>query len=179
MMVLWLLMLRAIGIEFRAHIENPVWQGFLRGDIQRFKRLPRDLSGRRLGQRHSRRAARSRRLLLRATVDKFSPRRSARDSRLVYRHDRRSWHLVTLTVHGALYVAIKTAGSREPARARHCVDRMASPVFSYLHQPCRYIFRAALRSWSTTRHIPSDFWCRSWSSLRLAAIIWAVPKGKR
>jgi cytochrome bd ubiquinol oxidase subunit II len=28
MMVLWLLILRAIGIEFRAHMENPVWQGF-------------------------------------------------------------------------------------------------------------------------------------------------------
>jgi cytochrome bd ubiquinol oxidase subunit II len=28
MIVLWLLMLRAIGIEFRSHIENPVWQGF-------------------------------------------------------------------------------------------------------------------------------------------------------
>jgi len=28
MMVLWLLMLRAIGIEFRAHIDNPVWQEF-------------------------------------------------------------------------------------------------------------------------------------------------------
>ena len=28
MMVLWLLMLRAIGIEFRTHVENPVWQGF-------------------------------------------------------------------------------------------------------------------------------------------------------
>ncbi len=28
MMVLWLLMLRAIGIEFRAHIANPVWKGF-------------------------------------------------------------------------------------------------------------------------------------------------------
>ncbi len=28
MMVLWLLMLRGIGIEFRAHIENPVWQSF-------------------------------------------------------------------------------------------------------------------------------------------------------
>jgi cytochrome d ubiquinol oxidase subunit II len=28
MMVLWLLMLRAIGIEFRAHIDNPVWQDF-------------------------------------------------------------------------------------------------------------------------------------------------------
>jgi len=26
MMVLWLLMLRAIGIEFRTHIDNPVWQ---------------------------------------------------------------------------------------------------------------------------------------------------------
>ena len=28
MMVLWLLILRAIGIEFRAHIDNPVWQSF-------------------------------------------------------------------------------------------------------------------------------------------------------
>ena len=28
MMVLWLLMLRGIGIELRVHIENPVWQGF-------------------------------------------------------------------------------------------------------------------------------------------------------
>ena len=28
MMVLWLLMLRAIGIEFRVHMENPVWRGF-------------------------------------------------------------------------------------------------------------------------------------------------------
>jgi cytochrome d ubiquinol oxidase subunit II len=28
MMVLWLLMLRAIGIEFRTHIAEPIWQGF-------------------------------------------------------------------------------------------------------------------------------------------------------
>jgi len=28
MMVLWLLMLRGIGIELRAHVENPVWAGF-------------------------------------------------------------------------------------------------------------------------------------------------------
>ena len=28
MVVLWLLMLRAIGIEFRAHISEPIWQGF-------------------------------------------------------------------------------------------------------------------------------------------------------
>jgi len=28
MMVLWLLMLRGIGIELRAHMENPVWAGF-------------------------------------------------------------------------------------------------------------------------------------------------------
>jgi len=28
MMVLWLLMLRAIGIEFRAHVESAMWQGF-------------------------------------------------------------------------------------------------------------------------------------------------------
>src|ERR1700722_12823814 len=28
MMVLWLLMLRGVGIELRAHLENPVWVGF-------------------------------------------------------------------------------------------------------------------------------------------------------
>src|SRR3974390_2567663 len=28
MMVLWLLMLRGIGIEFRTHIDSPMWQGF-------------------------------------------------------------------------------------------------------------------------------------------------------
>ena len=28
MMVLWLLMLRAIGIEFRTHLHEPIWQGF-------------------------------------------------------------------------------------------------------------------------------------------------------
>jgi cytochrome d ubiquinol oxidase subunit II len=28
MMVLWLLILRAVGIEFRAHVESPVWQSF-------------------------------------------------------------------------------------------------------------------------------------------------------
>ncbi len=28
MMVLWLLMLRGIGIELRGHVENPVWMGF-------------------------------------------------------------------------------------------------------------------------------------------------------
>ena len=28
MMVLWLLMLRAIGIEFRTHIQQGMWQGF-------------------------------------------------------------------------------------------------------------------------------------------------------
>lgn len=31
MMVLWLLMLRAIGIEFRSHIDHGVWQAFLDG----------------------------------------------------------------------------------------------------------------------------------------------------
>ncbi|HVP51376.1 MAG TPA: cytochrome d ubiquinol oxidase subunit II [Terriglobales bacterium] len=31
MMVLWLLILRAVGIEFRAHIDNSVWQSFFDG----------------------------------------------------------------------------------------------------------------------------------------------------
>src|SRR5215467_3420538 len=28
MMVLWLLILRGVGIEFRAHVDHPMWQGF-------------------------------------------------------------------------------------------------------------------------------------------------------
>src|SRR3954447_59818 len=28
MMVLWLLMLRGLGVELRAHMDNPVWRGF-------------------------------------------------------------------------------------------------------------------------------------------------------
>src|SRR5208282_2340823 len=28
MIVLWLLMLRGLGIELRAHMDNPVWRGF-------------------------------------------------------------------------------------------------------------------------------------------------------
>src|SRR5713101_7068531 len=30
-MVLWLLMLRAVGLEFRTHIHSPVWRGFFDG----------------------------------------------------------------------------------------------------------------------------------------------------
>jgi cytochrome d ubiquinol oxidase subunit II len=48
MMVLWLLMLRAIGIEFRAHIENPVWQGFFEVIFSVSSALPRS-SRRRVG----------------------------------------------------------------------------------------------------------------------------------
>ncbi|PYY07334.1 MAG: hypothetical protein DMG69_19965 [Acidobacteria bacterium] len=33
MMVLWLLMLRAIGIEFRVHIPNPVWESFFDANL--------------------------------------------------------------------------------------------------------------------------------------------------
>ena len=38
-MVLWLLMLRGIGIELRAHMENPVWVG-LRFDFLRLQCAP-------------------------------------------------------------------------------------------------------------------------------------------
>jgi len=33
MMALWLLMLRAIGIEFRVHIPNPVWESFFDANL--------------------------------------------------------------------------------------------------------------------------------------------------
>ena len=38
MMVLWLLILRGISIEFRSHIDSPVWTAFLGRGVQRLER---------------------------------------------------------------------------------------------------------------------------------------------
>ena len=58
MMVLWLLMLRAIGIEFRTHMEIGL-AGILRHHFRRFQHPAGDLLRRRAGQRGARRAAQS------------------------------------------------------------------------------------------------------------------------
>ncbi len=109
MMVLWLLMLRAIGIEFRAHMENAVWLGFFDVVFSARALLLAIFFGAALGNVIRGVPLGRRRLLLRALWTDF---RVGATSGIL------DWYtvlagvvaLVTLTAHGALYVATKTEG---------------------------------------------------------------------
>jgi cytochrome d ubiquinol oxidase subunit II len=107
MMVLWLLMLRGIGIEFRAHVRNPVWQHFFDAVFSVSSILLAVFFGAALGTV-------VRGVPLDATGYFFEPlwtnfQLSAEPGIL-------DWYtvliggtaLVTLTAHGSYYVAVKT-----------------------------------------------------------------------
>ena len=109
MMMLWLLMLRAIGIEFRTHITNPVWQGFFDVIFSVSSILLAIFFGAALGNV-------LRGVPLNGDGYFFEPlwtnfKLSAHPGIL-------DWYtimagviaLVTLTVHGSLYIAVKTEG---------------------------------------------------------------------
>ena len=109
MMVLWLLMLRAIGIEFRTHIDNPVWQSFFDVIFFASSALLAIFFGAALGNV-------IRGVPLASNGYFFEPLwtnfRVGRDNGIL------DWYtiiagvvaLVTLTVHGSLYVVTKTEG---------------------------------------------------------------------
>jgi len=109
MMVLWLLMLRGIGIELRAHMENPVWVGFFDLIFCGSSILLAIFFGAALGNV-------VRGVPLRADGYFFEPLwtnfRASGDTGIL------DWYtvltgviaLVTLTTHGSLYVAVKTDG---------------------------------------------------------------------
>jgi len=109
MMVLWLLMLRAIGIEFRAQMENPVWQGFFDVIFFGASALLTIFLGAALGNV-------IRGVPLGADGYFFEPLWT--NFRVGAHPGILDWYtvmagviaLVTLTAHGALYVAIKTEG---------------------------------------------------------------------
>ncbi len=69
MIVLWLLILRGIGIELRMHLDTPVWRGLFNGVFRDFQPAADGLLRRRPRQRDSRRSLAARRLLLPAAVD--------------------------------------------------------------------------------------------------------------
>jgi cytochrome d ubiquinol oxidase subunit II len=110
MMVLWLLMLRAIGIEFRGHIENPVWQGFFDVIFCVSSGLLAIFLGAAL-------ANVIRGVPLAADGYFFEPLWT--NFRVGANPGILDWYtvmagviaLVTLTVHGSLYVAVKTEGA--------------------------------------------------------------------
>jgi cytochrome bd ubiquinol oxidase subunit II len=119
MMVLWLLMLRGIGIELRAHMENPVWVGFFDLIFCVSSMLLAIFFGAALGNV-------VRGVPLHADGYFFEPLWT--NFRVGANAGILDWYtiltgviaLVTLTAHGALYVAVKTDGD-----LNHRVRRIA------------------------------------------------------
>jgi cytochrome d ubiquinol oxidase subunit II len=110
MMVLWLLMLRAIGIEFRTHIEQPVWQKFFDAIFFVSSALLAIFFGAALGN------------VIRGVPlreDGYFFEALWTDFRVGPNSGILDWYtvmagvvaLVTLTAHGALYVVLKTDGA--------------------------------------------------------------------
>ena len=109
MMVLWLLMLRAVGIEFRAHIDEPMWQSFFDVVFNLSSMLLAIFFGAALGNV-------VRGVPLNADGYFFEPLWTnwlvGKENGIL------DWYtvlcgvvaLVTLTVHGCLYLAMKTDG---------------------------------------------------------------------
>ena len=125
MMVLWLLMLRAIGIEFRAHIDDPVWQGFFDVVFCVSSVLLAIFFGAALGN------------VIRGVPlgpDGYFFEPLWTDFRVGPHPGILDWYtvmagvvaLVTLTAHGALYVAVKTEGDLSRRARRIAV--MAWPL---------------------------------------------------
>jgi cytochrome bd ubiquinol oxidase subunit II len=125
MMVLWLLMLRGIGIELRTHMENPVWRGFFDVVFCIASILLCIFFGAALGNV-------VRGVPLASDGYFFEPLWT--DFRVDSDNGILDWYtvltgviaLVTLTAHGSLYVAIKTENDLN--RRARAVAKAAWPV---------------------------------------------------
>ncbi len=120
MIVLWLLMLRAIGIEFRAHSTSPVWRGFFDTIFSIASALLAVFFGAALGN------------VIRGVplgADGYFFEALWTNWRVVPNPGILDWYtviagvvaLVALTVHGSLYVTLKTEGDVNE-RARKVVS---------------------------------------------------------
>ncbi len=125
MIVLWLLMLRGIGIELRHHIHNPVWAGFFDVVFCGSSLLLAIFFGAALGNV-------VRGVPLGADEYFFEPLWT--NFRVGQNNGILDWYtvltgviaLVTLTAHGSLYIAVKTEGDLN--RRVRAVARRAWPV---------------------------------------------------
>ncbi len=176
MMVLWLLMLRAIGIEFRTHMENPVWQGFFDAVFSLASALLAIFFGAALGNV-------IRGVPLGSDGYFFEPLWT--NFKLGKFPGILDWYtvmagvvaLVTLTVHGALYVAIKTEG--DLSRRARGVAVMAWPVQFFL--TCASL----VATYFVRPHIMDNYREHAIGVLvpvvvfgSLAVMIWAAPKAR-
>jgi cytochrome d ubiquinol oxidase subunit II len=176
MMVLWLLMLRGIGIEFRVHIKGPVWQGFFDVVFSISSILLAIFLGAALGNV-------IRGVPLDSTGYFFEPLWT--NFRLGPQTGILDWYtilagvvaLVTLTAHGSYYVAIKT--DEDLGRRARGIALLCWPLQFFLtciSLVATYFIRPEVMD-NYTKHkigllVPLVvFGC-------LAVMLWANPKGK-
>jgi cytochrome d ubiquinol oxidase subunit II len=121
-MVLWLLILRALGIEFRMRLDEPVWKGFFDGAFVIASALLAIFFGAALGN------------VIRGVplgADGFFFEPLWTNWRVGQQNGILDWYTVlagvvalfALMLHGCLYVAMKTSGDLS-ARARRLVDHV-------------------------------------------------------
>ncbi len=176
MMVLWLLMLRAIGIEFRVHVENPLWRGFFDVVFSVSSILLAVFFGAALGTV-------VRGVPLDASGYFFEPLWT--NFKMSSGIGILDWYtvligvmaLVTLTAHGSYYIAVKTDGDlRRRARG-----------FALLCWPVQFFltFTALVATFFIRPGIMANYGRHKIGILVpimvvscLAVMIWANPKGK-
>jgi len=174
--VLWLLMLRAIGIEFRAHVENPVWQDFFDVVFSVSSILLAVFFGAALGNV-------IRGVPLDATGYFFEPLWT--NFKLGPRTGILDWYtvltgvvaLVTLTAHGSYYVALKTdedLGRRARGFALLCWPVQFFLTFSTL--VATYFIRPEVMT-NYGKH-PIGLLVPIVVVASLGVMLWANPKGK-
>ena len=176
MMVLWLLMLRAIGIEFRLHVPSPVWKSFFDGVFFLASALLAIFFGAALGNV-------IRGVPLSAEGYFFEPLWT--NWHLGPHPGILDWYTVlaglvalsALTAHGALYVAIKTEG--ELSQRARGIAVLVWPILFFLtiaSLVATYFVRPALLE--NYRNHPIGILIPLLVVGSLATMIWAAPKGK-
>ncbi|MGB9073849.1 MAG: cytochrome d ubiquinol oxidase subunit II [Terriglobales bacterium] len=176
-MVLWLLILRGFGIEFRTRIGNPVWQNFFDVVFSVSSILLAIFFGAALGNV-------IRGVPLDATGYFFEPLWT--DFKLGPRTGILDWYtvmagvfaLVNLTVHGALYIAIKT--DEDLARRARGIALLLWPVqffLTCLSLIVTYFIRPEIMV-NYSRH-PAGALIPVVVFGSLAVVLWAAPKGPR
>jgi cytochrome bd ubiquinol oxidase subunit II len=176
MIVLWLLILRGISIEFRAHIENPVWQNFFDVVFSISSILLAVFFGAALGNV-------VRGVPLDATGYFFEPLWT--NFKLRSQIGILDWYtvligvlaLVTLTAHGSYYIALKTdadLGRRARGVALLCWPLQFFLTFTAL--VATYFIRPGIMK-NYTNH-PIGLLVPIVVVATLAIMLWANPKGK-
>ncbi len=176
MMVLWLLILRATGIEFRSHIDNPMWQGFFDVIFSLSSALLALFFGVALGNV-------IRGVPLDSTGYFFEPLWT--DFKLGPQTGILDWYtlligavaLVTLTAHGSYYIALKT--DADLSRRARGFALLCWPVQFFLSCSAlvaTYFIRPEIMDNYANHNVAiavpmAVFLC-------LGVMLWANPKGK-